>query len=271
MRHHEHALRAALAIGSLALIACSGGGYTSLEECRERCDRIGALCGSPAGSCMCTQSQIDRSNRCAERTGCADLLVASNECLDSLTACDLDPCEDDVRTAGERVQAWCGARPTDECCVGAAPLPTGMGSLGPGEELAFDGVIERDGARWAAAPFPHEVEPGCPLPDAVPALPSPADLVIIEASADVTIDVTMTRDDGEMFSARTGLIALPGATLPNDIEAVHACLDWDSAGGTFPAELMGLPLAGGDSVVLAIWAGPGDPEDVVWQLRVVAR
>jgi len=155
--------------------------------------------------------------------------------------------------------------------LGAAPAPSGTGPLGPGEELAFDGIIERAGARWAAAPFPHEVEPGCPLPDFVPALASPADYVVIGARADVSLDVTLTRDDGEMLSARTGLIALPGATLPSSIESVHACLDWDSAGAAFPAELMGVPLASGSRVVLAIWAGPGDPEDVVWQLRVVAR
>jgi len=95
--------------------------------------------------------------------------------------------------------------------------------------------------------------------------------VVIEATADVTLDVTLTRNDGEMFSARTGLIALAGTRLPDDIESVRACLDWDSAGGTFPAELTALPVAAGQSVVLAIWAGPGDPEDVVWQLHVAAR
>ncbi|MCB9594704.1 MAG: hypothetical protein H6719_18435 [Sandaracinaceae bacterium] len=252
------------------LVGCSGGGVTSLDECRAECEHF-EMCGVPAGSCTCSQSAIDLTNRCADRTGCGAEIGAIHDCVDSVMGCDFAECEDEVLAAGRCVMAWCSTRATDECCSGPAPELAGMGTMAAGEELTFDGVILRSGPRWAATPFLNEVEPGCPLPDFVPALASPAAAVAIEARSDITLDVTMTRDDGESFTARTGLIAVPGNTLPSDIETVRACLDWSTAGGTFPAELMGLTVPAGQSVVLAMWAGPGDAQDVVWHLRVVAR
>jgi len=72
---------------AMSLAACNGGS-TSVDECQERCERVAALCGAPADSCPCSPAEVDRANRCADRTGCADRISAANDCFDELTTCD---------------------------------------------------------------------------------------------------------------------------------------------------------------------------------------
>ena len=152
----------------------------------------------------------------------------------------------------------------------------GEGPLAQGDARVIDGVIDGTSMLWVNAPFPQEAPRACPFADDVPTVPMLAFSHVVEASADMLVDVSL--EGSSVDPALTGepeLIVYRGEAMPADEPAARDCEGAAKPGGGEPGTVTDVSVAAGERLLLVAYTpgttGYAGDAAGTFRLRISAR
>jgi hypothetical protein len=152
----------------------------------------------------------------------------------------------------------------------------GEGPLAQGDDRVIEGVIDGSSTLWETAPFPHEAPRECPLGDDVPAVAMLAWEHVVEASAEMLVDVSL--EGSSVHAALTGepeLIVYRGDAMPADAADARDCEGAAKPGGGEPGVVTGIPVETGERLLVVAYTpgttGFAGDDAGTFRLRITAR